>query len=70
MPMTLEDLERELGQGAGVRTILPDLAYLAELDGLVLTNREGEPPTPTGVRLSAACIDFHEQVALKKDQFA
>jgi hypothetical protein len=36
----------------------------------VLTHKEGEPPTPTSVRLSAAGIDFYEQVALKKDQFA
>jgi uncharacterized protein len=70
VPMALEDLERELGQRAGARTLLPDLAYLSELGGLVLSHREGEPSTPTSVRLSAAGIDFYEQVALKKDQFA
>jgi succinate-acetate transporter protein len=69
-PMTLEELERALGEGSAGRTILPEVAYLAELGGLVLTRREGEPPTPMTVRLSAAGIDFYEQVALKKDQFA
>jgi succinate-acetate transporter protein len=69
-PMTLEELQRALGETGDGRSILPELAYLAELGGLVLTHREGEPPRPTTVRLSAAGIDFYEQVALKKDQFA
>jgi succinate-acetate transporter protein len=69
-PMTLEELQRAVGQTGDGPAILPELAYLAELGGLVLTHREGEPPTPTTVRLSAAGIDFYEQVVLKKDQFA
>jgi hypothetical protein len=68
--MTFEDLQRALGATGDGRAILSELAYLAELGGLVLTHREGEFPTPAAVRLSAAGIDFHEQVVLKKDQFA
>jgi succinate-acetate transporter protein len=69
-PMKLDELERALGERAAEGRILPELAYLAELGGLVLTHREGEPPTPAAARLSAAGIDFYEQVVLKKDQFA
>jgi hypothetical protein len=69
-PMTLEELQGALGETGGGRAILPELAYLAELGGLVLTHRQGAPPMPMTVRLSATGIDFYEQVVLKKDQFA
>jgi succinate-acetate transporter protein len=69
-PVGLDELERALAESAAGRSILPDVQYLAELGGLVLTPRPGGPDAPAGVRLSAAGIDFFEQVVLKKDQFA
>jgi len=69
-PMTYEDLERALGPRAAGRSILPEVEYLGEFGGLVLTKRADEPGRPHTVRLSAAGIDFYEQVVLKKDQFA
>ncbi len=69
-PVGLDELERALGAQADGRSIVPDVQYLAELGGLVLTPRPGEPEAPAAVRLSAPGIDFFEQVVLKKDQFA
>ena len=69
-PMTFEELERALGERAAGRSILPEVEYLAEFGGLVLTKKGDEPTRPQTVRLSAAGIDFYEQVVLKKDQFA
>jgi succinate-acetate transporter protein len=68
-PMASEDLERAIGERAGGRSIQPELDYLAELGGIVLTRSGGDPTQPPLVRLSAVGIDFHEQVVLKKDQF-
>ena len=69
-PVGLDELERALGDRAGQRGVLADVEYLAELGGLVLSPASGEPEGSATVRLSAAGIDFWEQVALKKDQFA
>ncbi len=69
-PVGLDELERALGAQAQGRSVVPEVQYLAELGGLVLTPRPGEPEAPAAVRLSAAGIDFFEQVVLKKDQFA
>ncbi len=69
-PVGLDELERALGDRAGQRGVLADVEYLAELGGLVLSPASGEPGGSATVRLSAAGIDFWEQVALKKDQFA
>ena len=44
------------------RSLAPDLAYLGELGGLLQTE--------SGVRLTAAGLDFYEQVVLGKTQFA
>ena len=74
-PMPLEELESGLverglhGDRAGSR-LLPDLEYLAELGGVVLARPGGDPATVPLVRLSAAGIDFYEQVVLKKEAFA
>jgi succinate-acetate transporter protein len=69
-PMPLEELVRGLGEGASQRNVLPDLEYLAEVGGLVLARRGDDPTVPPLVRLSAAGIDFYEQVVLKKEAFA
>ncbi|MDD5562774.1 MAG: GPR1/FUN34/YaaH family transporter [Thermoanaerobaculaceae bacterium] len=69
-PVGLDELERALGAQADGPSVVPEVQYLAELGGLVLTPRPGEPEAPAAVRLSAAGIDFFEQVVLKKDQFA
>ena len=68
-PLSFEDLERALDARAAGRSILPDVEYLAESGGLVLTRRGDEPGSPQTVRLSAEGIDFYEQVVLKKDHF-
>jgi succinate-acetate transporter protein len=69
-PMASEDLAQAVGEGTGGRSLQPELDYLAELGGLVLTPRGGEPTRPPLVRLSAEGIDLYEQAVLKKDQFA
>jgi succinate-acetate transporter protein len=69
-PMALEDLARGVGELAGDRSLLPDLEYLAELGGVVLARPGDDPTRPPLVRLSAAGIDFYEQVVLKKEAFA
>ncbi|MEW6364521.1 MAG: hypothetical protein AB1714_07765 [Acidobacteriota bacterium] len=48
------------------RALLPELVYLAELGGIELT----PPANPTHARITAAGIDFYEQVALGKHGFA
>jgi succinate-acetate transporter protein len=69
-PMPLEELVRGLGERAANRNLFPDLEYLAELGGLVLARRGDDPTKPPFVRLSAAGIDFYEQVVLRKEAFA
>ena len=69
-PVGLDELESALDARADGRSVVPEVQYLAELGGLVLTPRPGDPEAPAAVRLSAAGIDFFEQVVLKKDQFA
>ncbi len=69
-PLPLADLERALGDRAQGRSIVPEVEYLAELGGLVVTAAAGHPDRAEAVRLSAAGIDFYEQAVLKKDQFA
>ena len=69
-PMAVEALAQAVGERAGGRDVLPDLEYLAELGGLVLVRRGAEDARPSLVRLSAAGIDFYEQVVLKKETFA
>jgi succinate-acetate transporter protein len=55
-PMPRDELERAVAETARGRSLAPDLAYLGEL-GAVVTSEDG-------VRLTAAGIDFYEQVAL------
>lgn len=69
-PLPLADLEARIGAARAGRPVLPDVEYLAELGALVVTPDPREPGAIAAVRLSAAGIDFHEQVVLKKSQFA
>ena len=69
-PFLLADLERTLAETARGRSILPDVEYLAELGSLVVTPAATDSNRLDAVRLSAAGIDFYEQVVLKKEQFA
>jgi uncharacterized protein len=69
-PMALTELVGAVDGDAAGRDLLPDLEYLAELGGLVLVRRGGDPSAAPLVRLSAAGIDFYEQVVLKKEAFA
>jgi succinate-acetate transporter protein len=69
-PMPVAELERAVGATGGGRDLLPDLEYLAELGGVALTRDEGGAGAPAQVRLTAAGIDFYEQVVLKKETFA
>lgn len=61
-PLPLGELERAVADAARGRALAPDLSYLAELGAVVQSEQ--------GVRLSASGLDFFEQVALGKTQFA
>jgi succinate-acetate transporter protein len=65
-PMALEDLQALMKARIGDRTILPDLAYLIELEAVAATMQGDRPAT---VRLSASGIDLYEQLILKKYDF-
>jgi uncharacterized protein len=64
-PMSETELTGAVAAVAQGRPLAPDLAYLAELGAIAVTQ---EPDG--GVRLTAAGLDFFEQVALGKTQFA
>jgi uncharacterized protein len=64
-PMSEPELAAAVADVARGRALAPDLAYLAELEAIVVA-----PAKEGGVRLTAAGIDFYEQVALGKTQFA
>jgi len=64
-PMSETELTAAVAAVAQGRSLAPDLAYLAELGAVAVTQGpEG------GVRLTAAGLDFFEQVAMGKTQFA
>ncbi len=67
-PLPVGELERAVAREAAGRPLAPELAYLAEIGGVVVTPAS-EAAASAGVRLSAAGIDFFEQVALGKDRF-
>lgn len=67
-PLPRAELERAVQQAPGERPLAPDLFYLSEMGALQLTL--SEPEEISHARLTAAGIDFFEQVVLKKDQFA
>ncbi len=69
-PLTVAELARALGERGATHDLLPDLEYLAELGGLVLARAGGSDDGSATVRLSAAGIDFYEQVVLRKEAFA
>lgn len=62
VPMPLGELEKAVADVSRGRSLAPDLAYLAELGGIVQSE--------SGVRLTAAGLDFYEQTVLGKTQFA
>lgn len=65
-PMALEDLQALMKARVGDRTILPDLAYLIELESVAATMQGDRPAT---VRLTSKGIDLYEQLILKKYDF-
>ncbi len=69
-PVPIGELTAKLEAARLGRPVEPDLEYLAELGGLVLTRDPREPHRIASVRLSADGIDFYEQVSLGKTAFA
>ena len=65
-PMDMAELERAAAVGAKGRSLLPELAYLAEMGGVALTPEVVDGVPPTSVRLTAAGIDVYEQRVLSK----
>lgn len=65
-PMGMAELERAAAIGANGRSLLPELAYLAEMGGVALTPDGVDGVPPTSVRLTAAGIDLYEQRVLDK----
>lgn len=68
-PMPVTELEQLTRASAGDRSLRPDLAYLAELGGVVVIADAREPGAVTHARLTARGVDFWEQVALGKQGF-
>jgi succinate-acetate transporter protein len=66
--LPVDDLRAQVAAKAGDRDLAPDLEYLAELGGVTLLRRQ--PEEIAAARLTAAGIDFYEQVVLGKQQFA
>jgi succinate-acetate transporter protein len=64
-PMAEAELMAAVAEAARGRSLAPDLAYLGELGAVIVT-----PGPDGGVRLTAAGLDFYEQVVLGKTQFA
>jgi succinate-acetate transporter protein len=68
--MPIAELQRRIKDLLGEVNISPDLFYLGELGALVITFHDAERSRIAGARLSAAGIDMHEQVMLKKSDDA
>lgn len=67
-PMRIAELAAAVEARGAAGAIEPDLHYLAELGGVKLS--KVSPESVEAARLTAAGIDFYEQVVLKKNQFA
>jgi Predicted membrane protein len=66
--MPIVELQRRIRDLLGEVNITPDLFYLNERGALAMTFHDAERSRVAGVRLSAAGIDMHEQLVLKKFQ--